>query len=429
MVAIDSKSNSTSNLVGIKENITVDEVDMLFAELFALVHTENNEEKVDNNENIINITQPEQDKISLSASNFQNIDKKTEDLAKSLVQIFYKDLGIANKNEHNNTNFSKNKNITEKFSTIKPFTKSDQNKTNENLLKPNLKLSGTNLTEKNQQEVNISINVSYNPAKKNSKLNAHVNLNNDLKKNDLKVETNAHVKKLEKSTKEELNLQKKNLNLPGEVSEKKKISKKKQSLITPVTKDEDNETIKNQSPIKHSFNQINTPSRKSIDSNSNINKIKKEKDNHSIENKTRPTKLFATPETLNLMESSWGEKFSKMIKNAVANGLNKVEITLKPKSLGKINLDISVKDNSTKIQINAENLESANLLNENLGKLHELIENKNDKFSNFFGGDSNNYFNNQKKQRTVDNPQTINKKKSVEDKKTVISNHNIDVQA
>ena len=83
------------------------------------------------------------------------------------------------------------------------------------------------------------------------------------------------------------------------------------------------------------------------------------------------------------MESSWGEKFSKMIKNAVANGLNKVEITLKPKSLGKINLDISVKDNSTKIQINAENLESANLLNENLGKLHELIENKNDKFSNF----------------------------------------------
>ena len=39
-----------------------------------------------------------------------------------------------------------------------------------------------------------------------------------------------------------------------------------------------------------------------------------------------------------------------MIRNAVANGLNKVQITLKPKSLGKINLDISVKDNSTKIQ-------------------------------------------------------------------------------
>ena len=70
---------------------------------------------------------------------------------------------------------------------------------------------------------------------------------------------------------------------------------------------------------------------------------------------------FTTPETLNLMESSWGEKFSKMIKKSIINGLNKVEITLKPKSLGKINLDISVKDNKHEIQINAENLKSANI--------------------------------------------------------------------
>ena len=93
----------------------------------------------------------------------------------------------------------------------------------------------------------------------------------------------------------------------------------------------------------------------------------RKKNTQLFENKIKSNKLFTTPETLNLMESSWGEKL-KMIRNAVANGLNKVQITLKPKSLGKINLDISVKDNSTKIQINAENLESANLLNENLGK-------------------------------------------------------------
>ena len=99
------------------------------------------------------------------------------------------------------------------------------------------------------------------------------------------------------------------------------------------------------------------------------------------------------------MESSWGEKFSKMIKNAVVNGLNRVEITLKPKTLGKINLDISVKDNSTNIKINAENLESANLLNENLGKINELIESKSEKFSNFFDGGSNNHFNNQKNKK------------------------------
>ena len=125
------------------------------------------------------------------------------------------------------------------------------------------------------------------------------------------------------------------------------------------------------------------------------------------------------------MESSWGEKFSKMIKNAVSNGLNKVEITIKPKSLGKINLDISVKDNATKIQIN-KNIETANLLNENLGKLNELIEDKNEKFSNFFEGNSNNNFNNQKN-KVIDNSQ-IENRKSI-DKKTIISNHNIDVQA
>ena len=44
MVSIDNKTNSASNLVGIKQNVSPDEVDMLFAELFALVHSGSNEE-------------------------------------------------------------------------------------------------------------------------------------------------------------------------------------------------------------------------------------------------------------------------------------------------------------------------------------------------------------------------------------------------
>ena len=48
------------------------------------------------------------------------------------------------------------------------------------------------------------------------------------------------------------------------------------------------------------------------------------------------------------MESSWGEKFSKILKKSIDNGLNKVEYFLKPKSLGKINLDITVKDKHDK---------------------------------------------------------------------------------
>ena len=126
-------------------------------------------------------------------------------------------------------------------------------------------------------------------------------------------------------------------------------------MTSNVSNEDENQKIKNKSPVQQNLNQIITNPKKNIETTNNIQRIKKEKNDQLFANKTRPTKLFATPETLNLMESSWGEKFSKMIKNAVSNGLNKVEITIKPKSLGKINLDISVKDNATKIQINVEN--------------------------------------------------------------------------
>ena len=57
MVSIDNKTNSASNLVGIKQNVSPDEVDMLFAELFALVHSGSNEEYAENDSNIYNIDQ------------------------------------------------------------------------------------------------------------------------------------------------------------------------------------------------------------------------------------------------------------------------------------------------------------------------------------------------------------------------------------
>lgn len=133
-----------------------------------------------------------------------------------------------------------------------------------------------------------------------------------------------------------------------------------------------------------------------------------------------------------MLESSWGEKFSKMIKNAVSSGLNKVEIMLKPKNLGKLNVDISIKENSTKININAENQESANLLNENLAKINDLIENRNEKLSNSFDNNNsnNNFFSDQKRQKKTNHDPTINKKKTTENStKNSIGNHNIDVQA
>ena len=392
MVSIDNKTNSASNLVGIKQNISPDEVDMLFAELFALVHSGNNEEYTENDSNIYNIDKSEGGKNTLYT---QNNNSRTEDLAKSLVQIFYKDVGITQANEPKSEviNLSKNKNILSKNLNNQILTINDSNKTSEN----GQKLVKSINSEKKINTENISVAVSFKPPKKNTKSDFKVNSGSDLKISNLGTESKLGEIKGEKNNNEGFDLKKKITNQPELVSEKKKIKKRKQSFTTNVNNEEENQIIKNKNPLKQNFNQIITSSKKNLDISNNIQKLKKEKNTQLLENKTRPTKLFATPEILNLMESSWGEKFSKMIKNAVTNGLNKVEITLKPKSLGKINLDISVKDNTTKIQINAENIESANILNENLGKLNELIESKNDKFSNFFEGNSNNNFNNPKK--------------------------------
>ena len=162
MVAIDNKSNSSSNLVGVKNNISTDEVDMLFAELFALVNSENNAEHVENQSNIYTFDQSDDNKITLSS---QSNNSKTEDLAKSLVQIFYKDIGISETNENElkgqTINLPKNENTFTKSLSNQTFTNGSQSKTNEN----NQNFIRSNNLEKINNE-NISVTVSFNPSKK-----------------------------------------------------------------------------------------------------------------------------------------------------------------------------------------------------------------------------------------------------------------------
>ena len=130
------------------------------------------------------------------------------------------------------------------------------------------------------------------------------------------------------------------------------------------------------------------------------------------------------------MESSWGEKFTKVLRNAVSNGLNKVDLNLNPKHLGKIVLEISVKDNSTQVQINAENQDAANILNENLSKLTEMIDEKNSKFLNFSNNGEGRHPQQQQKDKTENLTKSIIKKNEVISVKSNNTNiHNIDVQA
>ena len=153
MVAIDNKSNSGSNLVGVKQNISVDEVDMLFAELFALVNTGNSEGQIENEDNIINIIQSPDNAINSSVTKEINNYKKTEDLAKSLIQIFYKDIGIGQNGEpkSENIDFLQKNIIPSKKSNNESPLKFIQNKKDQVLNQDKQNFSKPNLIEKNVQ--------------------------------------------------------------------------------------------------------------------------------------------------------------------------------------------------------------------------------------------------------------------------------------
>jgi len=135
---------------------------------------------------------------------------------------------------------------------------------------------------------------------------------------------------------------------------------------------------------------------------------------------------------LDLLESSWGEKFSKIIKSSVNNGFNKLQIQLKPKNLGKLNLEVSVKNNVTSINIGSENQEVVTLLNDNLPKLMDTIDKETKSFSSMMSGENNqnNYFNDNKNNKNfLSNDTTSNKNKKPKKENLKISNHNIDVKA
>ena len=70
------------------------------------------------------------------------------------------------------------------------------------------------------------------------------------------------------------------------------------------------------------------------------------------------------------------------------------------------------------------------LTNENLSKIEEIIENKNNKFSNFNNNNGENFFKNQRENKSEESNKISNLKKKNDSEKTNNKNiHNIDVQA
>ena len=424
-MVINNKLDGNSELVGIKSSEKSSDIDALFAELFALV----NLDSIDSEKNSFQEIDAKEidDKLNITDSN-----KNTMNVARSLAEVFYKELGIDNNSLNKETKDKNLKILDHKEINFKDMKHSGLSTNLKNIVSLGEGRKGIHF--KNNQE----INQNYNEPKESKTQNIEIKIKKIDKINveNENPKSNPLNKKLETEQLKNVNSQTianrvKSSKETSIVLKEKKINKKNSNIIAAKNNDEQ-EAIQNkinkESPSKVvgtlTRNNTKNSNETSFDLKSSNNKTK------SPEKHITNNQNFHTKETLDLLESSWGEKFTKIIKNSMDRGISKLNFDLKPKNLGKISLEVTVKDSKTSIQINTENQEAANILNDNLPKLTDLIEEKNSKFSLF--NDSNNhsnYFNQQKQKQQEKQEITDFKKKVNELKKIKTNNNSIDVNA
>jgi len=436
MVAIKKKKKKNINFVN--STLHSEKTNELFAELFALINTNSldtenknllkdlvsqktdTEEFLDVNKNIpennlLKVTSEQKNKLEITDSEYET--------AKSLIEVFYKEIGIVEPlNQTKNTN-PNNLNQNPKSLLNKNFITGEKKIAVENKLDSN----ESDLAFKNDNSKKIVINIITDPS---SSKKIEKNENNIKYLIENKSQVDSKVLKQQN----EFNYKAKNSNFETAIINKKINKKNKQFKVSVKDKTDQNDLVTknleigdrkniNFAPIikKTGENQI---SLKREISNKDFPKNLENKDNQ-MQNKGQ---IF-----LDLLESSWGEKFSRIVKNAVNNGVNKLEIQVKPKNLGKLNLEVSVKNSVTAINIGSENQDVVSLLNDNLPKLLESIDKESKSFSSNMNNENNssNYFNQRNKRENFFFIYEISKKnkKIVENKNQKFSNHNIDVNA
>ncbi len=456
MVAIGNKSNLDGNLSILKPKSSQDNVDMLFAELFSLINFNEENEQEQINTDILAENNNQKTK-----SEFNN-DNNTVDVAKSLAQIFYKELGISDSNRdlenitENRDNVDGNYTTTgednfkgkkEILSTTNILSSEKMIRKGNNHSQPKELHGQTNTftmvkenLNKNNQGKEILITVRKEEINKTNKLNETLNL---IKPHQKRVnKEKLHIEKTDKLDETKQN----NLNhtsMNKSVKNSKEFfahsTEKKNSIKTKNNKEKD---LEKEEESKILPKNRNVDLKSTTNGNLRVIELKKKpnasfktelnKNNEVLEKKVLKNynSSFNNQQTLDLMESSWGDKFAKLVKNTINNGLNRVELYLKPKNLGKISLEVAVKNNKTEIFINAETQEATNLLNENISRMTEVLDERNNRFSGQFNNQGNNSFsqNNQSNKQNTDN-YFGKKKDNITTKKIKENNHNVDVQA
>ena len=345
MVAINN-NNFNDKFKILETNQGSGNVDELFAELFALINSEKEfisdklskepeiliEESSKKFSNVLssNIEKPIEQPQNKNEEQIQN----ELDVAKSLIQIFYKEVGIQENELKKNHPVSEKKDTIELLNSHKNLLLNKNNTLSKN--NPRLNLNDTNKKIFEQKPI-LEFNIKKSSPKNNLKENFKGNLieSQTINNKDPKIEAKIDFKnkKTALRTNDSVNLiekknRKKNKQFNTSSKEDTQSSNDEYKSLTLRTERITKANSKNQNSNENKLVHKKNTSEKNDLKTPEIKKI----------NSNYDSKIF-----LNLLESSWGEKFSKMLKNAINNGSNKLEIELKPKNLGKLNLEVSIK--------------------------------------------------------------------------------------
>ena len=79
-------------------------------------------------------------------------------------------------------------------------------------------------------------------------------------------------------------------------------------------------------------------------------------------------------QNLNMLSKSWGTDLIEKIEKSIVDGVEKIEISLIPKSLGRLNVTINMQDTIAKISITTESANAATILADAEAKLSQMME-------------------------------------------------------
>lgn len=420
-----------------KQNISANSLDKIFAELFSSVNLsentlQNSDKPLSEKDNFDIISDSINKTLEGSNGSIDSESSEEIDAAKSLISIFFENKEFLNNETKNSNTLSTNASSKKVFHEL-----------NHKILKRNEKLIEKNNFLNPSEEVKTideqkTINID------NKKIrnfeNSTQSINGFLKKSTKK-------KILEKLSSEKPIITKKiESNFIGKtdnlIQKKNTISKNKDSfqeikIEVDFISPKKNKIISK--PIKL-FNGSQNSSNKNPDNNLNnieVQNNSKSFNKESIKNSFN-SNLFQNEQFLDMLESGWGEKFVKSLKQNIEKGNSRIDFTVKPKNLGKVKVEINLEDGKTKIKINTDNKTIASIFAESHSKLVEILDkdqnsfDKNLDFSFHSDSDNRKNFNNNNENNNELAASTNQKQTSEkdDDKENIKKkNHKVDINA